>query len=494
VNKQPIITSITFLLLMSWFNRLLGLLSIIVLARLLSPTDLGIMAILMLSLQFTEALTAVGADQYYFQKNNADKTDLNNAWSFNIAIKFIASISLLIVAPILARYFEHADLIPAFITIAFLPLLNALANGYLIECRKNLQYKTIAKLTATTKTISSLLTLLLAWYWQNYWALIVGTITNTFLFVFGSYLLFKQHTNLSFSRWREQFNFSQWIFFKSIIGHIRAKFDSWFVADFQGLSGIGSYNLMKDLVLLPSRELLSPISEILFTAIAKTSDSTAPEKQDQQAQIAKSLMIILLIAMPIAFGWSLIAANFVPFVLGEKWLPYTPLVAVLGFLVVTFSVGNFISQIMTAVGKVKTLFMYDLITTILAISLLLGSISFITTLEQIATLRVSIGVVIVTIGFLWLRQLQLIQLRRLIPLVVLPLGASLLMTNSIKWLPLAHINPLANLIITIALASVVYTTTIIIFCKLTLFGKDESRFLWTLISNTFFNIKERFVK
>ena len=478
-KKQKIIQSIRWLVAVSWFNRILGFFSIIILARILSPEDFGIMAIVVLALQLTETLTNIGSEQYFIQKENATNADLNCAWTSNLIIKALTSLIFAITTPYIATLFNHQHLIPAFLSIACLPIISALSNGKIYQYKKELNYKKFASIAALSKLLGSMVSIVLALILQSYWALIFGAIINAVIYSGLSYLFIKQRTSFELTSWQQQFQFSKWIVLKSLVGHIRAKFDSWFALNIQGLSGLGGYNLSKDLVLLPSRELLSPIAEIFFTSIAQTKN----ESSEQQLQIRKSIAIIYIIGFPIAFGWGLIAEPFVQVILSDKWLPFISTISALGFLVVTFSMGNFISQIMTATGHVKQLFYYDVFTLIFALIMLTCFAASIDNLNDMAFIRVLIGVGIVLIGSVCLSLLNIISIFHFLQSALFPLLSSIVMSEFILSLSLSFQDPKINLVLTIVAAVFTYTICLLIGCKLKALGQVESTFINGLIND-----------
>jgi O-antigen/teichoic acid export membrane protein len=476
-NKAKIITGIGWLVILNWTNRLLGFFSIIILARILTPEDFGVMAIILLALQLTETFTDIGSEQYFIQKNNATKEDLNCAWSSNLIIKFITSLFFALLAPYIATLFSYQHLIPALLTIACLPFLNALSNGQIIQYKKDLNYKKFVLVSAVSKFSASIISITMAIILKSYWALIIGAMVGGVTYAFLSYLFIEQRTSFALTGWQQQFQFSKWVILKSLVGHIRAKFDSWFAINIQGISGLGGYNLAKDLVLLPSRELLSPMSEVFFTSIAKTRNNTYEQKQ----QISKSITIIYIIGFPIAFGWPLIAELFVDIVLGDNWSPYVSTISALGLLVVTFSVGNFISHIMTATGHVKQLFYYDIFTLLFALLTLLLMSSSISSLNEMANIRVFIGISIILIGALWLSYLQIISLFQFLKSALFPLVCAIVMNKLVLFLSITNYTIEINLILTIVAAAIIYTTFLFIGCKFNVLGHNESSFVLSII-------------
>jgi O-antigen/teichoic acid export membrane protein len=228
------------------------------------------------------------------------------------------------------------------------------------------------------------------------------------------------------------------------------------------------------------------MSEVFFTSIAQTKNNTVEQRQ----QISKSITIIYLIGFPIAFGWPLIAESFVDIILGDKWLPYISTISALGLLVITFSVGNYISQIMTATGYVKQLFYYDVFTLIFALLTLYLLSNSISNINDMATIRVYIGFSIIIIGAIWLSYLHLISLLQFLKPAIFTLFSAIMMNKLVLLLPLTELALELNFIITIVVAIFIYTICILIGFKLNAFGKSESAFLRSLIKQGFRRLKK----
>ncbi|MDP5030331.1 oligosaccharide flippase family protein [Paraglaciecola sp.] len=478
-NNNKIIKSIKWVVIVNWINRLLGFISIVILARLLTPEAFGIAAIIMLAIQLTETFTNVGAEQYYIQKEHSTREDLNCAWTTNLITKTGATIVLAVLGPFVAYYYDYASLIPALLLASCLPLINALVNGEIIQYKKDLEYKAFSMVFLYSKLVSSLVTITLAFIFHSYWALLIGAIFASVANCLLSYMMISDRTQFGLLNWRAQFHFSKWVMFKAVVGHLKSKFDTWFAVNISGLAGLGGYHLAKDLVLFPSRELISPITGVLFTSIAKAQNYS----EDQRSQISKSIAIIALIGFPISFGWALIAAPLVELVLGEQWIPYTAVIASLGGLVVIFALGDFFADLMVAVGKVKQLFYFDTVTLLMAFSTLFLFSSSINSLIEMAQIRVFIALLVTFTGLWWISYLGIISIKRIFKCIFCPLIVAVIM-NQVTLFVIEDLafGAFAIFFTTAITAIIVYFSLILLVLKFDLLGKQESTFFKKILN------------
>ncbi|MFT6910030.1 MAG: lipopolysaccharide exporter [Oleiphilaceae bacterium] len=115
----------TLLVANALLKKAIGLISTLILARVLAPDDFGLVAITMLVLGFLEVFAVTGSQQYIYQKEDVTKEILDTAWTIDLILKFIIAITLFISADLIASYYEDEQLIGCLRVIAIIPILGA---------------------------------------------------------------------------------------------------------------------------------------------------------------------------------------------------------------------------------------------------------------------------------------------------------------------------------------------------------------------------------
>ena len=119
--------------------------------------------------------------------------------------------------------------------------------------------------------------------YETYWALIIGLGVNTGIQVLLSYIILSYRTKFTTSQLLISFAFGKWMILKNIVGHARAKFDVWYAASTFSLHSIGGYNTMKDIAMLPARELIGPVFQVLYSYMSQEKASKELQKAKQEA-------------------------------------------------------------------------------------------------------------------------------------------------------------------------------------------------------------------
>ena len=337
-------------------QRCLGLISILVLARILTPDDFGIVAIAMLTLGLFRILSFSGSIQYIIQKVNVDDTDLNCAWTIDIILKGILWIVLIFSVPVIEDFLDQGLISPALWVLSVTLVIEACQNPGLILYRKDLEYKKLFYLGLFQQILSVLAVITLALSTKSYWAIIVGHIVQAVVGLIGSFILHPYRPRLSLLRFKEQWVFSKWMLLKGCLGYTRAYVDNIFVSKLFGKSDIGHYHVSKDISMMPYMEIITPMTEPLLASFANVKQN--PHRLAYQIRL--SLLIVILIITPICVFMRFFPEPIVDVLLGSQWSSTYSLFSYFSILLFTACAGMVFSHCLVVLGRVKIIFFYDL--------------------------------------------------------------------------------------------------------------------------------------
>lgn len=348
-------------------QRSLGLISTLILARLLVPEDFGIVAIAAILLQFATVLSNSGIQQYIPQKDSIDDEDVNTAWSIDLSMKFCLWMLLLFGAPLVGWFYDNAEIVAVIQVVSVVVFLRALQNPGLHLLRRNLTYRSIFWLFSWQKLISFIFVVTIAFITHSYWSIIVGDIVSALVGVIGSYILHPYRPKFSLKKRLEQWAFSKWMFARGVLGFFRAQLDNLMVSKLFSIGELGIYNVIRGISVLPATDIIVPSVEPLLTSFARVKyDLPALDRQ-----LRTSLLMIFLLIMPVCAVLALYSDAIVYTLLGEQWKDQGPLLANLTILLFTFSLGSILGNFYIAIGKVKLIFFYNLLSLAFIFSMLL---------------------------------------------------------------------------------------------------------------------------
>lgn len=406
-----LLKSSAFLLFAKGIQRTLGLISILVLARILTPDDFSIVAISALLLYFCETLAATGSESYIIHKDDLHSSDLSTAWSIDLIIKFMVFLLLVISVPFIADFYNDPRLVPVLYATSSILLINALKSPGLIALKRELDYRNIFFLMITQKTCSFTVTLSIALTTESYWALIIGDITSASVLCIGSYLIHTFRPRPCLANWRSQWRFSKWILFRASVGFSKSQMDSLLISKFFSTQELGAFYMTKSLSVLPSTDIIGPAVEPLLASLSRVRN----DLQEFNQQLSKAIFVITSVVMPIVVFMWFFPSHIINFFFGPEWAVAYPMLPPLAIVLATIAFGQIINQAIMSLGKVKALFFFEIIGLLTLATALYSSRNM--SIGSFIEIRAAFAVVLVFGIIIFLRQCTGIRIFRLTALI-----------------------------------------------------------------------------
>lgn len=362
-----VLQSSAFLLGIQFIQRSLGIISTLILARLLAPEHFGIVALVAIGLQFFEILADAGNQHYIIQKSDVTEADLNTAWTMDILTKTAMAGLIFFIAPWLAAYFDAPELTLAIRVAALALPIRALRNPGLMLLAKQMNYRPVFVLNVWQKVLSFLVVVALALIHPSHWAIIVGNLVAVLILAVGSYRVHAHRPRLTLQHVSVQWGFSKWLILRGVVGFTRSQVDNLIVSRVFGPTQLGGYHLIRELSTLPALSIIIPGSEPLQAAMADSKDRA----QDLAYRTRLSLVLMTSILAPITAFMLAYPDLIVRVLLGANWADYGGLLRPFALFFFTFCLFALVSNACIAIGKVKMLFVFDLVSTVLIVAWLL---------------------------------------------------------------------------------------------------------------------------
>lgn len=338
-------------------ERSIGLVSTVILARLLEPGDFGLVAIATAFLSLLVLLTSFSFDVALIQNQNADRNLYDTAWTFNVIFGVSLALALTIAAAPLARFYNEARLENILYLLAAGTLLSGGSNIGPVAFRKDLQFHKEFYFLLAKKLISFIVCMVLAVTLRNYWALVWGSFAGRFLELLLSYRVHPYRPRFCLSSRKELFGFSMWIFVNNTIFFAYHRMADFIVSKVLGSHALGVYTVSYELSNLPTTELVAPINRAVFPAYSKMVGDLGMLRQG----FLNVLSIVALCAVPAGIGIALVADLVVVVVLGQKWQEAIPLVQLLAISGVLVALQTNTGSLYMAIGKPHYLTMIALL-------------------------------------------------------------------------------------------------------------------------------------
>lgn len=454
-HNSALISGAKWAIVSKWYNRLIGLASVLVLARLLSPDDFGIAAISSFFIFLFLAFSSMSTTRVIILEDKISDETLNSLWSLNLVLRFLSAILLFISAPWVSSYTNEARVELVIQIVAIIPFLMAFRNVGLDVFEKELNFRTTTIILIVSKTIGTFISIAIAVIWHSYWALILASIVSVFIEVVIGYIACSYRPRWSTSRWGEQWKISKWLYLATISGYLRSRVDVMILGNLLNSRMLGVYNFSQELAWLPFTDLVSPLHRGFFAVLSQLKD-------DQEAfsqRVYQQLTILMLVVLPCSFGVSAISEPFVRLVLGLQWLDAIPVMSHLAGLMVVMTFYMPLTVILMVKNRMSILVLSDLFIVII-ISIVFYLLSG-NTVEELSLNRLLVGVSFMFIMMGLYVYFAKLNLAYLLSIVLLPLVCSWLMYEFVSLLTKHVEYDIAKLSLSILSGVIVYVGTAI---------------------------------
>jgi O-antigen/teichoic acid export membrane protein len=337
-------------------SNILATISTLVLARLLLPSDFGLVALGTTTLSILTSITNISLSEALIQHRDPSDHHFHTAWTLNLLRGvLIASIFALIAAPV-AGFYSDYRLENVMFALSGSAILNGLENPRAIMLTKQLIFWQQFMLQVSQKLVVLITSVLIALIYHSYWALIGGILLGQLVGVLVSYTVLPFRPAFSIAHARELFSFSIWLTLCEAINAINWNFDQLLVGKFIGKSALGYYAVGNNLAVMPSREAMLPLTGTLFPAFS----NLAHDPMRLATAYRRAQTIVTAVALPAGVGMALIADPLVRLAMGETWLPAVFVIRILAAVFAFQSLGSLAQPLAMAAGRTQLLFKRDL--------------------------------------------------------------------------------------------------------------------------------------
>ena len=339
---------------MRWTDRLLGLASTLILARLLSPADFGLVAMAMIIVGLVDVLLDLGVASALIQNSSADRHDFDSAWTLRLAQSILSATALVVAAPYCAEYYHDPRVADVVRVVAISVLIGGLENIGIVMFQKNMAFGLDFKFFVTKRAVTTIVTITLAVMLRSYWALVLGSLIGRAVGVALSYLMHAFRPRISVKNVGRIWSFSQWNLVMNVASYVSTRLDK-FVLGKKGNAGtLGAYALADEVASLPTSELLAPLGRVMYPAFVRARG----DSEEFRRLVLLAFAVQALIGIPAGLGVALVAPQAVPVMLGDQWGEAVPLVQILGMTGVFATLVHSSHYMLLALGRVRTLSIY----------------------------------------------------------------------------------------------------------------------------------------
>lgn len=406
----------------------------IIMARLLTPKDYGLIGMLVIFISIAQSLIDSGFSQALIRKQDRTETDNSTVFYFNIVVGFLLYLTLFGIAPWVADFYDTPELCTLMRVISLSVIFNSLAVVQRALLTVNINFKTQAKASLNAAIVSGIIGISMAYNGFSYWSLAVQQLVNLglntlLLWVFTKW---RPKAVYSWKSFKELFAFGSKLLVSGLIDVIYRNMYLIVIGKIFSASTLGYYTRAHHFAEFPSSNLTSIMQRVTYPVLCQIQDD------DQRlAQIYRRfLRVSTFIIFPLLVGLSAVAEPFVILLLKEQWLFAATLLQIICFSMMWYPIHSINLNLLQVKGRSDLFLKLEIIKKIIAVIVLCITI-------PMGLIAMCIGQIITSLVFLIINTYytgKLInigfirQMRDLFPTLLLSLSMWVLVYYSISFI------------------------------------------------------------
>jgi PST family polysaccharide transporter/lipopolysaccharide exporter len=341
------------------FASAVNAITLIVLARLLTPWDFGIVAIAAFVLGIIAQFSDFGLGPAVIQRQTDVEEALYTGGALRILIALILFIIAFLTADVAAWIFGTGEVVAVIRVSALMFFLTSAGFVSTTRLTKDLRFGKLAIVSVVISLVSASTSIALAWLWQSYWAMIIGPIVGSSVGLVALYLAcpWRMRFRIDMRIAKELYAIGKHVFLMAFLVFLIFHLDDAFVGAFLGLTALGYYYAAYRGSSFFANFLVKLVNRVMFPTYAQIQKE--PEKLKRG--YLQTLDLLSLASFPLYFALIVLAPDFIAIFLGDQWMPAVLSLQILCFFGLLRSLTEPAGNVFLAIGKTKILSVTNLL-------------------------------------------------------------------------------------------------------------------------------------
>ncbi|ACZ32105.1 polysaccharide biosynthesis protein [Xylanimonas cellulosilytica DSM 15894] len=300
-----------------WVIRITGLVTVAILARVLSPADFGVVAVAMSVLTLVHLLADMGFATYLVQAQDPSRRTLSTAFWYSVAAGTALTVGLVLLAPLLAQLLDTPEVIPVLRALAASALLVTLGSVPMALLRRELRFRALAIQAVAAGLIGQIVATVLALTGFGVWALVAQALVYQLLVTVMAWVASRWTVTWQFSRaeFVVMLRFGLKVLGTDVFAVARVTIENAIVVAALGVSGLGYLSIAQRLVSIAHDLTTTPVATVSLAVFAKIRDTT---ERSLSGYVRAQNMAHALVA-PVMLLIALGAPFLLPLLFGSQW-------------------------------------------------------------------------------------------------------------------------------------------------------------------------------
>jgi len=329
-------------------DKVIFLLRLVILAKLLTPDDFGLVAIAGVAIDVLMRVSNFGMIPALIQREDTEKEHYDAAWTIGVARALAITIIIFLSADLIANFFVEPRAVNIIRALSLRPLIDAASSMKVANFTRKLDFRSLALIQLPKAVTNTIVSIFLAKSFGA-WALVFGALVGQIVYLVISYISAPYRPRISFQipAIKSLAQFGRWIFWTSIVAMAGQTILRLVISRQLGTAELGLYYLATSLAFLPADVASQIVGEVSFPFYARIQANIQQITTAFQS-ILTSLAVLLI---PSSALLIVLTPSIVESVLGPQWEGTTSIIRVLAFANIIGLLGETVGPILRGVGR-----------------------------------------------------------------------------------------------------------------------------------------------
>lgn len=340
----------------------------IVMARLLTPKDYGLVGMVAIFIAVAQSLVDSGFSQALIRKQNRTETDNSTVFYFNIVVGILLYLVLFAIAPWVADFYNSPELTALMRVIC----LSVVFNSFVVVQRAlltvNIDFKTQAKASLTAAVVSGVIGIGMAYSGFSYWSIVAQQLVNLGLntLLLWIFTRWRPRWIYSWGSFRELFTFGSKLMVSGLLDVVYRNMYLLVIGKMFTASSLGYYTRANQFAEFPSSNLTGILQRVTYPVLCQIQDD-----DERLAQIYRRfLRLSAFLIFPLLVGLSAVAEPFVLLLLKEQWLFAATLLQIICFAMMWYPIHAINLNLLQVKGRSDLFLRLEIIKKVMAVVIL----------------------------------------------------------------------------------------------------------------------------
>jgi len=343
----------------------------LVLARLLTPEEYGLIGIIIIFIAVFNSIVDSGFSNALIRKNDAKDIDYNTVFISNLVLSVVLFGVLYISAPGISNFFNQPQLIPLLRVMGSIVIINAFAIILRTILVKKVDFKTQTKVSLISSITSGVVGIGMAVGGLGVWSLVGQQISRQFLNSAFLWIYSRWYPKLQFSiqSFKELFTFGWKLLVSSLIDTVWREIYQVIIGKCYGPVALGQYTRAQQFASICSSNLTTVVQRVSFPVLSSVQD----DKERLKNGYKRIIKVAMLVTFVLMLGLAAVAKPLVLSLIGEQWLPCVPFLQIICLQMMLYPLHSLNLNMLQVQGRSDLFLKLEIIKKIIAIGpLLLG--------------------------------------------------------------------------------------------------------------------------